>query len=305
MKPVVIAIAAGTVACGLGAYAWRQEHRPRILEAYIFSMKSGFSMLIRTPDDKRILIDGGASGDVVQAVTSVLPFYSRRIDAVLATNDDDRYMSGLVDVVSRYSVGQAYLPGVTLQSLGLASSTGQAYAALLREIEARGIAKTDLKAGDSVPLDASTTLDVLFPAKAGSFAYSRASGPQVIFRISCDATSILYFGDASPKIQKFVASSTRESDASTMNGRNGQATVLIVTESATPDNLAAKLMDTFAPSHLVFAKPVKSAGSPKKKPAPDPLATIPAEQRFDIRDGRTIKIVSDGTRLSIGYEEGK
>ena len=106
-KPLIVVAAVGAVALGLGGYVWKEENRPAILEVYVFSLSSGRSIFIRTPEDKRILIDGGGNSDIVDELTQILPFYSRRIDAVVATNSEGNNVSGLIDVLNRYIVDAA------------------------------------------------------------------------------------------------------------------------------------------------------------------------------------------------------
>ena len=132
---------------GLGAYVWHEQSRPAVLEVYLFSLKGAPGAFIRTPEDKRVLINGGANSDVIQEITKILPFYSRRIDMVIATKDDADHVSGLVDIVSRYSVGGAYIPAVTLNSLGLASTTDPAYQAFLDKLGELKVPPQLLEAG--------------------------------------------------------------------------------------------------------------------------------------------------------------
>src|SRR5574338_1551044 len=133
MQRRTILIAAGVfVLLGMaGASVYPQLIRPARLDLYVFSLKSGRAILIRTPRDRRILIDGGSSSEIIRAVSRVLPFYSRRIDMLIATTDSARDVSGLVDIIRRYQVQKIYVPALTLGELGLASTTDPIYAEFL------------------------------------------------------------------------------------------------------------------------------------------------------------------------------
>jgi beta-lactamase superfamily II metal-dependent hydrolase len=299
VKPLVISAAVVTVSAGLGVYVWREEHRPPILEVYIFSLPSGRSIFIRTPEDKRILIDAGPNADVIRSLTDILPFYSRRIDTVIVTNTENRNVTGLIDVLERYKVSRAYVPGVTLESAGLASSTDEIYKTFLNTLEKKSIETTSLMAGETIDLDSQTTLQAIFPLPVKDFAYSKASAPELNFRISFEETSLVFIGGASNKVQKTIASS---SEASLVR----KTDTLIISGSALASNISPLLIDKLKPDYLVYSKQLQAARlqnlsantkpTSKKKEIPDPLEYISNENTFNLKEG-TVKIVSDGSYM--------
>ncbi|MBU6231300.1 hypothetical protein KGP36_01425 [Patescibacteria group bacterium] len=269
-----IAAAAAAMALGLAGYYWHEQSRPRVLEIFVFDLSSGRAMLLRTPNDRRILVDGGGNGDIMSELSSVLPFYSRRIDAVIATGADAKETVGLVDALKRYDVGDLYLPAVT------AEGGDDTYKALLDEASSKKVPVHGLAAGDSIVLDERVGMEALFPAPSGSFAYSKSSSPELLFRISYGATSALFMGAATPKVQKFVASSAKvlKSD------------VLIVSQSAIQSNMAAKFTEAVSPAYLIYAK--APGGTAKSQP-------VPAGIGFNIKEKGTMKIVSDGGEIRV------
>lgn len=299
--PLIFAAVAGMAATGVGAYVWHEQSRPPVLEVYLFSLKGGQAAFIRTPEDKRILIDGGANGDIIRKITDILPFYSRRIDKVIATKDDANHVSGLVDIVSRYLVDSAYVPAVTLNSLGFASSTDPAYQAFLAALDEKKIAPEPLKAGDSVPFDSKTTMDVLFPVEPTDFEYSKASAPELLVTITYGFTSISLFGDATPKVQKFVASTS--ADVFSVNDSN----VLFIPQPISQGNIVPQLIETINPEFLIYSQsPPKGSVRPAKVPikkslkvSKDPLSGISSEKKVNLKEKQIIKIVSDGRSISV------
>ena len=151
-KPFIIGAAATALAFGMAGYVWREEHREPILEVYVFNLKSGSSVFVRTPDDKRMLINGGANSEVIRELTNILPFYSRRIDTVIATVADGKEVSGLINVLERYSVDNVVVPAVTLQSLGLASTTDQIYSTFLNTVRRLKIPLREVSVDDVLDL---------------------------------------------------------------------------------------------------------------------------------------------------------
>lgn len=301
--PFIFAAVAGMAASGAGAYVWHEQSRPPMLEVYLFSLKGGQAAFIRTAEDKRVLIDGGTNGDVIREITDILPFYSRRIDAVIATKDDANHTGGLVDVISRYSVNSAYIPAVTLNSLGLASSTDPAYEAFLNALNEKKITGRALTAGDSIALDSKTNLKILFPAEPGDFTYSKASAPQILMKINYGSTSVSFFSDATTKIQKYVASTSAESFTRSDLSSNA----LFIPQSISPGNIAPQLIETIKPQFLIYSQaPPKGSAKPAKislkkvtKSSKDPVSEISAESRFNLKELGSLKIVSDGKTLSV------
>jgi len=329
-KPVLIATATVLVGFGLSSYIWHEEHRPPVLEIYVFALKSGRSMFIRTAEDRRILVDGGANAEIIREITNILPFYSRRIDVVIATNSEGKNVSGLIDVVNRYDIDRVYIPAMTVESLGLASSTDQIYATFLDTIHAKNILVQELKAGDTIDLDSRTQTNVLFPVEdwrtrlnlastslsnlislsplfspsnkvLKSFHYSSASAPEVLFRLSFGVNSVAFLGNASITVQKLITATSPDSLISD---------VLIVSQSALPANVAQELIDAMKPKYLIYSKVLsavsktkisaKSASTTKKtKVLIDPLASIPGNNRFNLKEKGSVKVWSDGVKLVI------
>ena len=294
-KPALIGATAMALACGIAGYAWREEHRKPILEVYVFNLKSGSSVFIRTPDDKRILVDGGANSEVIRELTDILPFYSRRIDIVIATDADDKDVSGLIDVLERYSVDKVVVPAVTLQSLGLASTTDQIYSMFLDTVKRLNVPIQEVSAGDVLDFGQKiggqpVKADILFPvainidhsansdsklvassaqtidpnayaqmsSKKSVFQYSKASAPEIIMRITYGQTSVLLLGNATVKIQKFLISSDSATSSKLQAAKDSD-----VGDKADQENMFA---DVLVVPHSALASSFSSELMNKMKP---------------------------------------
>jgi len=297
IKPLLIAAAATTLGGVLGLYVWKQEERPAILEIYVFSLSGGRSMFIRTPEDSRLLVDGGSNGEIIRELTKILPFYSRRIDAVMATNTEGRNLGGLIEVVTRYRVETVYLPAYTLENIGLASPTDQIYSVFLDTVKREGILIKALEAEDVIRPDVKAKIDLMFPVPAKDFVYSKASPPEILFKVSYGQSSVVFLGNATNKIQKYILSREK------VLPLDLKSEALIVSHSAAADSLNLLLMEKIKPDYLIYSKVQRAAvasvsDKTKKKPV-DPLEYIPSEDRFNIKEKGTVKIVSDGQSLSV------
>lgn len=293
-KPALIGIAATAAVAAFGGYVWMREHRPPVLEIFIFALKSGQATLIRTPDDRRMLIDGGSNSEIIRKISSVLPFYSRRIDAIVATEADGKKASGLIDVIERYQVDRMYIPAMTPESIGISTSTDPAYQAFLEAASRKGIEPVRIESGDLMALDAENSLriEAVFPTDSASFEYSKASVPQILLSISYEKHSVLILNDASMKIQRHIASST------------GEADVVFFSHTASSVNVSRELISAARPEYLVYSKAVtksssKKSGTSSGKTVPDPLAGILTENRFNLKEVDAVHITIDAESISV------
>lgn len=74
------------------------------LEISVFDIGQGDSILIRTPKQEYILVDGGPDNSVMYKLGKILPFYTRTIDYVILTHTDADHLVGLIEVLKRYQV---------------------------------------------------------------------------------------------------------------------------------------------------------------------------------------------------------
>lgn len=282
-------------------YIWKQGQRAPVLELYVWQEKSSQMIFIRTPDDRRVLINGGPNPGIVRRITSVLPFYTRRIDTVIVATTDDKDVSGLIDVVGRYDVHQILVPAITKRSVGISTSTPLAYGVFLGKIASRQKEARDdfhlesFRAGTSFALselsmgsssgerdkDQKVVADILFPADG--FVYSKASPPQLVMKISYGRNVFLVLGDATTKIQKYIASSS-----GSVAGVEIASDVLLTSQSDIPKNFAKKFLEIVQPKHVVYSKAVSRAG-----------VSVFSEKHFNVRESGEVKIISDGVTLQI------
>jgi beta-lactamase superfamily II metal-dependent hydrolase len=283
------------VATGLGVYIWKEEHRPPVLEIYIFSLSSGQAMFIRTPEDKRVLVNGGENSEVVRYISRCLPFYSRRIDALIATHTSGKQITGLIGVAERYTIGRAYVPLVTLESLGLASSTDPIFKELLTTVKKNSIPLEHLGADDHLSEFRDLTLKAVFPVSPDEFAYSRASAPEVMFDLVYGKTQVSIYGSASRKIQKHIASSTHYSGDITSRA-------LVVSHNGAADSMSSELIEVLHPDYFIFSQAL-SYTVPKKTSSKKMGTKTDLElgQRINLKEHSITKITSDGEVLKIDY----
>lgn len=116
----------------------------------------GDAILIRTPDGKTLLIDGGRDAvSLSQALDSHLPSWQRSLDAVVLTSTLSDSLTGLQDVVNRYEIGEVIDGGM------LHPSTG--YALWRRVINERHLHYVRATQGMNIAVGAQVVLQILWP----------------------------------------------------------------------------------------------------------------------------------------------
>lgn len=142
----------------------------------------GDAILIQGPSGHRILVDGGPSGEAIDAALGRhLPFYDQRIDLLILTHPQVDHLGGLVEVLERYHVG-----GVLASP---APAESAVYRAWRQALAAAGVPYTEAAAGQWVDLGSGTRLSIL-----ASPSVTPESG-SVVARLSMGRVSILLTGD--------------------------------------------------------------------------------------------------------------
>ncbi len=121
---------------------------------WMLNIGQGDAILIRTPLNQWILVDGGPDEKVVQELSEVMPWYEQVIDVVILSHPHADHANGLVSVLSRYEVRNIVWSGIQSSTSG--------YGELKKLVKVKGVkewifdGKVDYQLGNIV-------LDNLFP----------------------------------------------------------------------------------------------------------------------------------------------
>ncbi|MEI6529519.1 MAG: MBL fold metallo-hydrolase [Candidatus Falkowbacteria bacterium] len=74
-------------------------------EIDFLNVGQGDASLIKLPNNKKLLIDGGPDNLVVRRLGETLPFFQRKIDLVILSHPHDDHILGLIEVIKRYKIG--------------------------------------------------------------------------------------------------------------------------------------------------------------------------------------------------------
>jgi len=73
------------------------------------SVGQGDAVLITTPSNRNILIDGGPDQTILTRLGQSLPWYKRHLNMIILTHNHDDHLQGLLAVLKKYKVDQFLL----------------------------------------------------------------------------------------------------------------------------------------------------------------------------------------------------
>ena len=177
----------------------------RILEADFLNVGQGDAVLIKTPKGQTVLIDGGPDNKVLEKLGKYLQPLQKRIDIIILTHPHADHVSGLIEVLRRYSVGLVILNGVYLKT--------DNYDQFLNAIEENKVKVLIAEAGEAIHFDKDLEFDILSPNKnPAGLVFNKNSesfgtggndvnDTSIVGKLIYNDFSIIFMGDATSKIE--------------------------------------------------------------------------------------------------------
>ena len=293
LKPVMFAVGASTLTGTVGLFKYYEElHRDNLMISVI-DLKFGHALFVRTPEDKRILINGGYNNEILNKIAQYLPFYSRRIDTIIATDIDKNSLGGLIPILERYLVSNVYIPKYSLSNLAISSSTDETADTFFKTLYGSSYIQTNkLKSGDRIKLSDSVSMDILFPLEPSKFKYSKSSPPKLLFNITYGDHVVTFIDNVGSKIQNLLAYNWLESHSD----------ILIYTDGNKPGAVTKLLSQNLNPDYLIYSQKPKNTSeqkqNSKKRLQKDYIDYIREDHRFNFND-KTIKINLTKEKITI------
>lgn len=194
-------VVVGLVALSYYVYHW--ENRKPLLEVNFFSLNRGRAILIRTPENKTILIGGGQNSEAIQKLTSEMPFYKRSLDAVVIPSAVPAQIGGLIEIIERYEVGEIIMPKIIATSTVLNE--------LMKDIRSKKIHIKEVERGDKIEIERDLKIHVLFPNK--DFKFNKSSLPELGIELEYQQTHAFLLGNLSKTIQKDIVKDVQVKDS--------------------------------------------------------------------------------------------
>jgi beta-lactamase superfamily II metal-dependent hydrolase len=227
----------------IGRYVYKQEFRLKKLEVHIVD-KDFHSVLIRTPNDKRIIIDGGIGLGLLREVSELLPFYSKRIDVLIVTKKISNNISGLIDLISRYEVHEIVIPKNFDEEIR--DKTFEYFINLAKD---KNIPLKYVSFGDKMKIEDEIYFNILFPVDSKSFKYSKTSSPELLLELVYKETRIIFLNSATKKIQKFILENYNRISSNTALLH----TVLVLYKKLSSTNTNNDFLKTINPEWIIYS----------------------------------------------------
>lgn len=221
------------------------EDRPdQELEVHFIDVGQGDSILIRTPEEKVILIDAGvrSAGQVVVDYLAAAGITS--IDIIVGTHPHADHIGGLIQVMEELPVGKVIDSGKVHNTL-----TYQDYLAVIEE---KKIPFFEGRAGQEIELDSHVNIKILHPGSdLDSYCLNNAS---IVIKLLYGTVGFLFTGDAEKEAEKEILE--RDYDLSLVN-------ILKVGHHGSRTSTSPSFLDALSPeAAVIFAGQDNPYGHP-------------------------------------------
>lgn len=180
-----------------------------MLKVYFFDVGQGDAIFIEAPNGNQVLIDGGPDNAVLEKLGEVMPFYDNDLDLVVMTHSDADHAAGLIDVLSRYNVGNIIYSNIMRNSA--------LYNAWQKTVAEEGANIVDPVAGKEIDLGNGATLTVLHPAESlVGRVMNKVNNDSIVLTIKYGETDILLTGDIEARAERQIILSGADIDADIM-----------------------------------------------------------------------------------------
>ncbi|MBI5484617.1 MAG: DNA internalization-related competence protein ComEC/Rec2 [Deltaproteobacteria bacterium] len=261
------------------------------LHVTMLSVGQAEALLLRLPDGKTMLVDGGGylhdtGRDFGQRILAPAlgALGVGRIDWIFSTHDHPDHIGGLAYLTRYFEVG-----GFWATPAGLSADYSREVRAALAE---RHIPLHRLAAGDSIPLSGGVALQVLSPGRTDTGHFEKdemdANEESLVFRLVFGTFSMLFAADAGIAAEHQMLA----------NGLELKSTVLKVGHHGSRFSTSGEFLERVKPEvALISAGAANRFGLPSMQTVQQLAAGNIQLYRTD-RDG-TIELVSDGVGWSI------
>lgn len=262
----------------LAGLAINYIEKPNFLGVYFYDVGEGDSILIETPVQYQILIDGGPTDAVVQKIGRTLPFYDRKIELIILTHPDSDHLRGLIEVLRRYDTDMILTSNIKCET------------SICREwrriIEEKKIPVKIAFPEEVISLGENLTMRVLY---AFDIAQSNSDNSgSLVLRLDYGNDSFLFTGDIEENTEEFLETS----------GAALAADVLKVAHHGSKTSTTQKFLEAVNPRIAVI-----SAGKNNRygHPADEILARLETFSSEILRTDQMgdIRIFSNGEKLII------
>ena len=185
----------GIAACLAALPLWWLTYRaPKNLAVDFLDVGQGDAILIKAPSGQNILIDGGPDKTVIKRLGENLPWWDKRIDLMILTHPHDDHVTGLIDVLKRYSVGKILYTGV--------NHNAPNYLAWLKLTRDSKTPLIIIDKAQIIKLGQGSELEILYPDKSWlGQTMADLNQSSIVLMLTYGKTKFLLTGDAGEEVE--------------------------------------------------------------------------------------------------------
>lgn len=166
------------------------------LRVVFMDIGQGDSILIKSPSGNKIIVDGGPGSNILNSLSKNLSFWDRDIDMIVVTNPDKDHFEGFIPVLDSYKVALFLKPETE-------ANDNVIYRELLSVVSDKKVDTIVASSGQKIDIGGGAFIEIIFPDRKGLKDLSHNDG-SLVFRLVYGKTSILFTGDSTEKIEKFL-----------------------------------------------------------------------------------------------------
>lgn len=235
----------------------------------------GDSILIRTPEDKYIIVDSGSTNEKDKLYDYIGSMEIDSIDVVISTHPHEDHIGNLDNIIEDYNVKEVYMPKV--------SATTKAFENLLNSIKQKGLKIKSAKSGIGFDIG-NVKFEFLAP---NSDEYEDMNNYSCVLKVSYGGRSFLLMGDA----EKLSESEILES------GADIKADVIKIGHHGSSSSSSKEFIEAVNPRYAVISC---GAGNDYNHPHRETISLLDSLKietaRTDLNG--TITFKTDGSELN-------
>ncbi len=263
------------------AVASRPDSR---LHIYFCDVGQGDAILIKTPQNRQILVDGGPDDQVLKCLSKALPFYDHTLDLVILTHPHADHVGGLIEVLRTYQVRK-----LIFQQTPYKSADYQEFVDLVRQ---KNLPIWEVVAGEILALDQRTRAEVWYPLSdeelkllgtpVDPYDGEDVNDSSIVFRLVCGSFETLLTGDFPGAAQELLLrqGTVKESD------------VLKVAHHGAKEGANENFLEKVNPKLAVISVGANNRYGHPHQETLEELKNTGAEIKRTDQDG-TVEVVSD------------
>ena len=177
-----------------------------LLKIYFFDVGQGDAIFIESPNGNQVLIDGGPDNTVVHKLGKTMPFYDKDIDIIALTHSDADHITGLIEALDRYEVGNIVYSNIVRDSA--------LYGAWQKAVAKERADIVEPVFGKVIDLGNGVTLTILNPAESiTGKVVKKVNNESIVLTLKYGETEILLTGDIEAKTERQMILKDADLDA--------------------------------------------------------------------------------------------